>query len=528
MNITQQTMGFTKDAVDAARDAILNKQTLHKDYTTANNLAPYSLQAPAKNIYPVITPLRNSLPRVDGTAGAQGGGTGLAAHWKVVSAIIGSGVKSMPWVPQGQRSATQNVTTSDQMATYVTLGEEDNATFEAWSAAQGFEDIAATMRLRLLQGVMIKEEVALLGGNKTMLLGTGNTPTVTAVTGAGSIAAATYSVKVVPLTLEGWLAASLSGGVIDVLAITGADGKTYALHGGSGIASSGGTATLSAPGTLTANTAISNGAVAYAWYVGTAGSERLEAITTINSVSLTSLAGTGQLVTALNGSDNSRNDGSSITISATTYVNPPAFDGLMYTVYNANALQGLGGAYIKHMDTGTDGVGTPLTASGAGTIVEIDDMLQSQWDLYRLGVTVIYVASQEAKNIRNKVLQGGAATPLLRLVQDASSPGGFSLTAGGEIAMYFNPFAANGGYTIPVKIHPNLPAGTILGYCEQLPPQYQNNEVPRVAEVRTRRDYYGIDWPLRTRQYEVGVYSEEVFVMYVPFAAGIIDNIGNG
>ena len=90
------------------------------------------------------------------------------------------------------------------------------------------------------------------------------------------------------------------------------------------------------------------------------------------------------------------------------------------------------------------------------------------------------------------------------------------------------PFALDGGYKIPVKIHPFMPPGTIVGWAENLPAQYQSSNVPNVAEVKTRRDYYRMDWPLKTRAYEFGVYAEAVLAVYAPFAMGVIGNIANG
>ena len=87
---------------------------------------------------------------------------------------------------------------------------------------------------------------------------------------------------------------------------------------------------------------------------------------------------------------------------------------------------------------------------------------------------------------------------------------------------------ANLGAIIPVKIHPKMPPGMIMGWAEELPMYYQNNEVQNVAEMKTRQDYYQIDWPLRTRQYETGVYAESVLAIYATFAIGIICNINNG
>ena len=48
---TQETLG-------------LMKESLTKNVTLSTGLSAYDLQAPAKNLYPIVTPLRNALPRV--------------------------------------------------------------------------------------------------------------------------------------------------------------------------------------------------------------------------------------------------------------------------------------------------------------------------------------------------------------------------------------------------------------------------------------------------------------------------------
>ncbi len=75
-------------------------------------------------------------------------------------------------------------------------------------------------------------------------------------------------------------------------------------------------------------------------------------------------------------------------------------------------------------------------------------------------------------------------------------------------------------------MHPNLPPGTILFNTKVLP--YSLANVPNVSQIRTRRDYFMIDWPFRTRRYEYGVYADEVLQCYAPFAIGQITNIANG
>jgi hypothetical protein len=493
-------MNTTSQTLDMLKANYLAPNELSKSISTATGLVAYDLQAPAKNLYPVITPIRNKLPRVKGKGGT-------ATNWKAVTGIIGSGFEAGPWVPEGQRAGKMNYQTEDKAASYVTIGEEDDLTFEARSAAEGFEDVRSSMTMRLLQKTMIKEERALVGGNRSVALGTPGTPTLSASGSGATLPAATYSVICVALTFEGYINSSLANGVALQKTVTGADGNTFVLNGGSSNKSANATQAVTLGQTLFASVAPVAGALAYAWYVGTAGSEKLEAITTLNSAAFSApLAGTGQAASAVT-ADCSRN---------TSY----AFDGLLTAALNpANS------AYVKVLPTGTAGTGTTLTASSRGSINEIDAMLKTMWDEYRVSPTVFYVNSQEQQNITTKVLSSSSG-PLLRVNTDGKNP--YAIVANGVVEWYYNPFAMNGGYKIPVMLHPDVPPGTILAYCEDLPMQYQSNNVPNVAEVHVRQDYYEVEWPLRTRKYEHGVYAEEVLAIYAPFAFGVITNIANG
>lgn len=495
MNPTQDTLDLVKGALRTPDDRIT------KTISTSTGLVAFDLQAPAKNLYPVVTPIRNAIPRV-------GGGTGTATNWRQVTALTGSGFDAMGWVPEGQRSGQMSYTTASKSAAFVTIGEEDAATYEAISAGRMFEDIQARMTFRLLQKLMLKEEMAILGGNASLQLGTPAAPALSASGSGATLPAATYSVIVVALTLEGYQNSNLAAGIATTKTITGADGKTFVLSGGSSNKGSNATQAVTLGQTLYASVTAIQGAVAYAWYVGTAGAETLQAITTINSASFAApLTGGQQAISAVT-ADNSAN---------ASY----AYDGLLTT-----ALKPGSNAYVSMLPTGTAGTGTPLTASGRGSVVEIDTMFQEMWNLYQVSPTVLYVNVQELKNITSKVLSN-ASGPLLRY-EVAGDGNAYDLAAAGAVSFYFNPYALNGGLRIPVRIHPKVPPGTIIGWAENLPVQYQSNEVPNVAEVKTRQDYYQIDWPVVTRQRQVGVYAEEVLAVYAPFAMGVVTNIGNG
>src|ERR1700751_956616 len=138
------------------------------------------------------------------------------------------------------------------------------------------------------------------------------------------------------------------------------------------------------------------GDIAYAWYISTAtGTETLQAITTINSLAVSAPLITGTQSQSAITADNSANS---------SY----AYDGLLTT-----ALKPGSNAYVSVMPTGTAGTGTPLTASGRGSVVEIDTMFQKMWDNFQVSPTVLYVNSQELKNVTTKVLSNSSG-PLLR------------------------------------------------------------------------------------------------------------------
>lgn len=494
------------DTLAAIKKAQTGADDISKSITVATGLTAYDLQAPAKNLYPILTPLRNSIPRV-------GGGTGPATNWKTINKLIGSGFDAMGWVPEGQRSGRMSYAAVPKAASYVTIGEEDSVTFEAVNAGKGFEDNRAGMVMRLLQKSMVKEEASILAGNGSIQLGTCPTPTAAAAGSGATLPALTYSVICVALTLEGFMQSSVANGVATVKTITGADGQTFVLNGGASRQSAAASQAVTLGQVLSGTVAAVNGAVGYAWFVGAAGAEKLEKITTINSATFSAplIGGAQQLASSIAATDYSANPGL-------------AYDGLTTTALNpANS------AYIVYMPTGTAGTGTPLTASGFGTVVEIDDMLKGMWDTSRLSADVIYVNSQELRNITKKCMSTSGNASLLQYQNSAGLAGKpYQLAAGGVIQAYFNPYTPEGGKMIPVKLHPNLAAGTILAYCENLPMHYQSNNVQNVAEIKTRQDYHQIDWPVTKRQYETGVYSEQVLAVYAPFAMAMLLNIGNG
>lgn len=489
--------------------ALLNQQTMEavKKCLAANNIAKtagismesglisYDLQPAAKLLYPVLAPLRNQTPRIKGKGGDS-------VMWKAVTGI-NTGSLSIG-VAEGRRNAVMSIDTEDCFAPYATIGLENSVTDEAQLAGEGFDDNKALATKNLLEAVILGEEGVLLGGNRSMKLGTTPTPTLIAKDSGGQLGAGkAVSVVAVALTFDGLGSASVRGGVPGLITRENADGTKNSYGGGSAQKSDAAAVTTgaSAASSIAASVESVKGAYAYAWYWGAAGSETLGAITTINSVLITADAEGTQLASDLPASDNSTNQ----------YL----LDGFM-----TQTLQR--GGYYKALPTGEFGEGTGLRPDKAAGIVEFDEALKWFWDQYKVSPDEILCNAQEVVNITRKIIENGGS-PLFRFNIDGK--GEPTMTAGTVVGQYFNRFSMNGGQLIPVKIHPNMPAGTVQFRKVALP--YPMSNVKNVSEVIYQQDYYQTEWPRRTRSYEYGIYARETLAIYAPFCFGIITNIAN-
>ena len=503
MNPTAETIELLKSS------KVLSAAELAKaGISIAEGLVAYDLEPAAKKLYPLITPLRNTITRV-------GGGVGTAVHWL---SVIGINIGHLsPGVAEGKRGGAVALRTAPQVAAYKTLGHESFVTFEAEEASLPGTDNRALAILTTLQSLMQSEEMVLLGGNGDLALGPTPTPTTPMTdlgVGTGSLARGlVLDVYCVALTLEGFLAASVAGGINVTIERTNADGSIDTYGGGAAQVSAQAQITVGAGNADTHAVAASvppvNGAVGYAWFWGPdGGSITLGAITTINSVVIKALAAGTQSVATLPAADNS--------------VNAMLFDGLLYQICTPGS-----GAYVYVMPTGAAGTGSPLNSDAAGGINEINVALEAFWNNYRLSPDIMYVNAQELVNITAKVIAGGGI-PLFRFNVDARAAGvaDVTLTAGSVIGTYLNKFTMAGGQMVRVMLHPNLPPGTILFRCERIP--YPLTDVTNIIQVKTRREYYQIEWPLRTRKWESGVYYSGVLQNYFPPAFGAIFNIANG
>lgn len=463
-------------------------EDIQKSFSQATGLVFYDLEAAAKTLYPVLTPWRNRIPRVSGRGGT-------ATNWKQITAINVTNLRA--GVSEGRRGGVIADQVTDKVAAYKGLGLENSVTFEADYAARNFDDAKARAVQSLLNSVMIQEERVLAGGNNSLALGITPTPTVANAGTGGTIAAATYSVICVALTLAAWRESTLTGGVPTTANRTNADGTVDSIKGGhAGKSNSATTTTTGTTSVITASVTPVNGAVGYAWYVGAAGSERLAALTTINSAKFTSIPGASQLASALVAGDQSQDN-----------LVP---DGLLPQLWTPGS-----GAVNTVLATGTPGVGTALTSDAAGGIVEVDAQFELFWNQYRLSPDEMHVSARTLMAMNKLVISNGGA-PLYRV----NVGEGATIQAGVVIGSYLNKITNK---LLKIMVHPELPDGMIVFWSNGVP--YPLANVGNILQVKTRQEYYQIEWPLRTRSYEYGVYADELLQLYFPGAFGTLSNI---
>ncbi|MEN9885475.1 MAG: hypothetical protein RL758_53 [Pseudomonadota bacterium] len=483
---TQQTIDLLK-----AMQPTQLAEDIAKSFSQATGLVFYDLQPAAKTLYPVLTPLRNVIPR-----NRANGGT--ATNWKQIVKVNTNNMR--PGVSEGNRGGVIADEVQDKTAAYRGLGLENSVTYEADYAAENFDDARARASQSLLNSLFIQEEQVILGGNNSLALGTTPTPTAAGSNSGGSLAAATYSVICVALTHIAWKYGTVTGGLVLNATRTNADGSTDTVKSGLARKSAAATATVASgsTGSIAASVTPVAGAVAYAWFWGAAGSEALGAITTLNSVSITANAAGTQLASALPAADDSRDS--------------LVYDGLLTQIMTSGS-----GSVVTDLATGTPGTGTALTSDGAGGISQVDTELAKFWDNSRLSPSVMWCSAKTMLAMNKLVIANGGA-PLIRFNMD--NGGNQTIAAGSVIGTYLNKIT---NQQIAVRVHPDMADGQIMFWSDSVP--YPVANVGALTQMRMRQDYYQIEWPRRTRKYEFGVYCDGLLQMYFTPAFGLLKNI---
>jgi hypothetical protein len=478
---------FSKGVVPA--DLPLAKATT-QGISTATGLVGINLEAPAKNLFPVLSPLRNRFPR----KGAATGST--AVQWRAITGINTTAIKA--GVAEGNRNSVVSTAEVDHSQAYKTFGLDDFVTFDAVDAAAGFMDIRAEATANLLAATMVEEEKIILGGNVQAI---GKPAAMTTPYGAADSSAAgpftastAYDFAVSALTSYGYLNAA-TGRTGGVDASDETDGRTLTTF----TTGSGKTSVVLSWGAV-------RGAVAYNVFIGTHSGTLYYAFTTAQ----TSIIIDSTVLAALPGSGHTPN-------LADQTADALSYDGLIPQIEASAISQYTGnGAYFHDMQ------GAQLSSDNANGVPEIDAMLRYLWDHWRIGPTALIVNAQEAQNIATAIVQGGNAAGTTRWVQQVNADG--TVTGGLVADSYRNKFTAP--RIIPIEIHPYLAPGTIIAISERLP--FPRTNVPNPFEIDMRREYTQYDWAQVARKFEFGVYAAGCLKAYFPAGCGTIVGIRDG
>jgi hypothetical protein len=458
---------------------------LGKDWTLSaplsTGLVPYDLQAPSKKLFPVLSPLRNVIPRTQGQ--------GTAALAKRIRSISGSGQGTAlvnPFHAQGdtasfgglalQRPPKLNYAADDFSVTYRLQGLSDSVNWLAQWAGQGFEDIRELSNTVLLKGMMLAEEYEILGGRGT---GSGQvgayaapTATLTAFTAAGSfqgkvvtaLANATYFVKV---TAEGLF--------------------------GDGAPSTEVSVATTAQAIQIAVTVDTPGALGYKVYAGT----------TTNTEKYIGRVGYGGTACFVLGGQNYVTTGAVVPAAADASAN--AYDGIipqLAGVYTGGSAGTLSGYYNR------------LNAQLSGDLTEIQNMFVGLWNANKGDPDEIWVSGADRADISQYVLAAGSLPYRIVLDQGGDSTIGVAVKAIENAAT---------GKVVKVSVHPWLPQGNVLAMSYSLP--IASSEIPNVVEIRNVQDYFSVAWPQIQNTFDASIYMYGALVFYAPMFCGLLQGV---
>ena len=494
-DVSQQTVDAVRMALSSGRavpgdPGVLAKATT-QGWSIATGTVGLLLEAPAANLFPVLSPIRNWMSR----HGAPNGAT--AVQWRAITAINASGLKA--GVPDGLRNQVVTTSERDRQQAFKSFGLDDFVTYDAQDTAQGFMDLRAEATANLLAAVMVEEEKLILGGNVTKIgapasLSFADTEPDT----AGSLTPSnTYYYGVSALTLYGFLNAASGRNTV-----TSADSldETDTVTGSHQCTASGAGSTA----TLISWPAV-RGAVAYNIFAcKTNSTKRFVATVTVPRFVM---------------SEDPPLTGNTVNSSDET-ADALSFDGLIPQIqanagsqyHDPTSLYNGGGYFI-------DLKGAPLSADSANGVNEMDAMLKNLWDTARIGPTRIYVNSQEAESLGKLITTGGSGIGTVRWNQTLNPDGGVT---GGLVAdSYRNKYTAP--RIIPIEIHPYLAPGSILALSERLP--FPRTNVPTPFQLEVLREYTSYDWANVQRKWEFGVYGRECLKVYFPAGCGAMVGI---
>ncbi len=468
-------------AVEAYRQAMMSGSTVQKDqvgqtgWNVATGLQAYNLEAPAKMLYPLTAILRRMIARVTPNPISD------VMHWKIITGV-GKNVPSVS-LNETESGALSTKSEYNRQATVGTIGLREEVTFNAQWYGKDYQDIRAAATLTTLQNLMVGEEDKIIGGN-TAVIAPPAAPSGVAVAlgGALPIDLVGFSLKVSPLSLEGYRNSQIAG--YDPNANTAGEGLPSAA---SAVVPSTTDDAIEfsfadVPNAVAHNAFIQTGGAGLWYYAGTV---------TTNAFVLADVAQITAI--AANGADGS--------------ANAKDFPGII-AQYNAAD----SGAVAISLD------GAVLTSDGAGGVKEISDFFDAAY--LESGVGPNYILGSPGMIGQIRELCAGGTPPLRINLSDGMK----EIKGGISFKSLLN---WHTGEDVELVSHRTFPPNMLLFLRITNPYDYSN--LANAMDMAVVKDYYQVDYGITVgtgRVWSFGVYASECLRVYFAGGGGMMKNIG--
>lgn len=479
---------------------------------STQGLVPYDLVNPSRLIYPVYSPFRNKLPRVQGqgtsrrvnaitgisgskTSGGTGGGTGAVVD--ISLADVSSSSLAMP----GGTYPTNMPPTGVQSAValnipYQFFGMSEALSWLAQFAGQGYEDISALANLILLQEFMLQEEYQMIAGNTSNLTAPTTAVTLTTRTaGTNEVA--------LPAATHFWVAITAANEFGETII------NTVSADGGAQSGSQVIDVTLPQalpPGAEWFNVYVNNQAATvptrtalFRFFTGFGGTRiTLQGPTVPNAGTLppTADSGTGGssrmlgIIPTLTGaaSTGSSNYPNGVGWQA-GYYQPQVGSHLSIPVLN-NMLNGLWNGSAQY-------------GSGFGA--------------FKASPAELVGNSTDIMNLSNDIVQAGQANNYqLKIDQNQVN----DVIAGAAVSQYVNPFSRD---ILKLLVHPWWPQGTVAAMSYTVPYSWSN--VSNIWEMVLVQDYLSVSWPVIDPTFRYSMFMYGALLCNAPQYCGVLTGL---
>ena len=490
--ISDETVALVRQAMADTTRAI----------TTATGLIGYELEAPAKVVVPVITPLVNMLPR------RKGGGTDIV-HWKAIASF--DTARNWGTLTEGGTPSQVAYAVANMQNTHQTIALMNQVSFQAqWRGRLLEADVRARRTAELLYQLKITEERWLLGASA--LLMTPPAPVLATATTGGTVAAGTYWAQVTAKNAQG---ETLASGATKIV-------------------------TTGATSTITISIFTVPNATQYNVYIGSGASQPAASAMWLQAgISGANAAqpATGASVTLADGVTVLPSGEVQPGYLAVTLTAPPATSGTALSSVAANTaktfVDGSGNVLMwdgiiaqalnnaSQVNGATLGaqVAQPATANGVLALADIDNLLAAM--CLQAAGDPDYLIMNPLDNVKLTNLVVGAGQ--LRYVVASQAGGGGEqgeLTAQYCVTRYLN---KSTGKEMPIILDRYCPQGHLVFLPMSIP--FPVPEIASAIEIETNQEYWGVDFAATDSNFKFADYVDETCKVYFLGGLGVLRGV---